>query len=915
MFTLSTSLLIGLASAFVTTQPVSFRTHLNAPRARNVVPKGVYRSDQEMMLHGSTNNDNNQTETLDSNATSERSIGSVVLQPRMQEEKLLSATQGGNHLKDMRPATLDAGNTSAAGIAKEKIQPGKPLDVAEESSPTVSSIHDNSDARDDSPIAMDAATARELDECVTWMVSAPSAREELLDSVENLTLPSVYNTTGAAFKSNQNRTRRRHRPQPLRMPEYFGRISRDMRHLAVSIASSSEDVHQWRTFCQEGNGGLMPLLECIREGARYIHLQKQQRSDPTISDFMDRHEESILGACSACRALRDLCAVSPELSAVITDGVLRANAAWSTATMRTSHRLEMFKELEREQDAATEHQAENNLMHDFMTILKYANGHSEQLNRKTTHIPFRQRRNRREARLRCKLYVTQLLLAMTVSSDDAVEAIRDTAGLPEAILRCSSYSRGEQTRRWLRYPAEIMNFFCFPKRKNSNKVAADEKDANAAEEGQKEKVFRPFVRAGAIHSNLDGHVRRTANQILAAIGYNRWVPKIPGQKGLRILVLDGGGSRGMVAVSLVKGVVDSMDGVEVSDSFDIIAGTSTGGIISFLVGLRREASNLAVDRYNQLIKQIFVKSALSTPMMLFTTATYDEASFMDILSDILGDNIMLDSRADPAVPYVFCVASKMSSTPTHVALFRNYNYAGGELADPFTIDPEEARIELDLPLELEHEIIGKSSYAQRKHGTPNAGYEIEGSRHPGSFRVLQRYALRASTAAPTVFKPVMMGGEMYCDGGIVASNPAAVAVHEARALFPHIPIELVVSVGTGGFVEQKSSPRIGWDGIIGQIVNSATDAEQIHHVLEDILGEGSESAIQRGPHISQTRYYRLNPTLGLPDEFPIDVTEPAKLDRLQQIATEYLAEPAQQKKLEEIGDILQGRRGWRKWLP
>jgi calcium-independent phospholipase A2-gamma len=68
----------------------------------------------------------------------------------------------------------------------------------------------------------------------------------------------------------------------------------------------------------------------------------------------------------------------------------------------------------------------------------------------------------------------------------------------------------------------------------------------------------------------------------------------------------------------------------------------------------------------------------------------------------------------------------------------------------------------------------------------------------GSFRVLQRYALRASTAAPTVFKPVMMGGEMYCDGGIVASNPSAVAVHEARCIFPDIPIELVVSVGTGG---------------------------------------------------------------------------------------------------------------------
>ena len=48
----------------------------------------------------------------------------------------------------------------------------------------------------------------------------------------------------------------------------------------------------------------------------------------------------------------------------------------------------------------------------------------------------------------------------------------------------------------------------------------------------------------------------------------------------------------------------------------------------------------------------------------------------------------------------------------------------------------------------------------------------------GSFRVLQRAALQATTAAPTYFKPVQMNGEMYSDGGIVASNPTCIAIHE-----------------------------------------------------------------------------------------------------------------------------------------
>lgn len=134
----------------------------------------------------------------------------------------------------------------------------------------------------------------------------------------------------------------------------------------------------------------------------------------------------------------------------------------------------------------------------------------------------------------------------------------------------------------------------------------------------------------------------------------------------------------------------------------------------------------------------------------------------------------------------------------------------------------------------------------------------------------------------------------------MASNPSAVAIHEARTLFPNIPIELIVSLGTGKFVEEKSVPRIGWDGIIGQIVSSATDAESTHHILEDILGSDMLAPTQA----TNTKYYRFNPIVGKPDSFAIDETDPTILEQLSVITKKYMNEPKQKEQLDEIASII-----------
>lgn len=695
----------------------------------------------------------------------------------------------------------------------------------------------------------------------------------------------------------------------LSYPEHYkNRIGRDMRQLAVSIAASIDKPWQWKLFFDEG-GGVLPLLECIRDGARSV---EKGRADGDIEGTttttansqqllleQQQNEASFAAACTACRALRDLSALSKDFAAVVTDDILRVNDQWSMCVV-AGEGYNCYS---------------GGLISDLLILLRHANeaesfynGRGGNNDRQGLRGGFSRinRKGRQEARRRCGLYVVQLLLAMVVASDKAANTLRSTSGLIEAIEECSSYAPSERfKRKWIRKP---LNFI-----------------------GRKVGLRKtPLRKDDWLKPGLKGQVQQNANKLLAGIGHNIWTPKLPGQKGLRILCLDGGGTRGIAAVTSIGHIVDAMKGIEVCDAFDMIVGTSTGAIVAFLVGLRRESAADARIRYDVLIKRIFVKSLLKPIMLATTTASYDEANLMEVLEEILKDDGMLDSRANPAVPLVTAVSSKMSSTPSQLALLRNYNYGGGEMPDSFCIDPQKARERLGLAYDDVME-PDQSNGLQNKSTIKCAPRTGTGSRYPGSFRVTQKIALRATTAAPTFFKPLLSFDELYVDGGILASNPTSVAVHEARTVFPDIPVELIVSVGTGRFEEIKVPPRVGWDGIVAQILDSATDAEQVHHAMEvrkrfsihkqvvlpsyskkilffmlsfrqDVFGDGANA--KGGAKMSSTKYFRFNPLIGEPDSFPIDEIDPDKLQDLCDMVDSYMDEDEQKLALRRLGDII-----------
>src|SRR4051812_9890081 len=86
------------------------------------------------------------------------------------------------------------------------------------------------------------------------------------------------------------------------------------------------------------------------------------------------------------------------------------------------------------------------------------------------------------------------------------------------------------------------------------------------------------------------------------------------QPPIRILSLDGGGIRGLSSLLMLREIMKQIaddDGVEdarsmrPADCFDIICGTSTGGLIAILLGRLRLTVTEAIDVYQEMAKRIF----------------------------------------------------------------------------------------------------------------------------------------------------------------------------------------------------------------------------------------------------------------------------------------------------------------------
>ncbi|CAM9166716.1 unnamed protein product [Chrysoparadoxa australica] len=362
-------------------------------------------------------------------------------------------------------------------------------------------------------------------------------------------------------------------------------------------------------------------------------------------------------------------------------------------------------------------------------------------------------------------------------------------------------------------------------------------------------ALRRLVNVGAVGDakrwegvELSG-VEKTAYRCLAMLGAHTWVKRGPGHKGVRVLCLDGGGTRGVLSIAMLK-ELKKATGQEPRDMFDVIMGTSTGGIIAALIGLEGNSVDTCAQMYDDLVQIIFQKKAGAGVKLAMKQGFYDEEKWMEILASILGDQTMIDFADHPTRPKVVFPSTIISVNPSKLWMWRTYNYPPG----------------------LE-------------------------SRYLGSFRNRVRDCIRATTAAPTFFSPVLLNDMVYSDGALMANNPGALAFHEAGRLFPGIPVECVVSVGTGyiGEVACEGNDKVGWDGILNHLVASATETEATHDVLTDLVA----------PH----KYFRFNPLM---ENMPIDEVRVEKLEGLKALGARYFEEPEIRERLRRLALQLTG---------
>jgi predicted acylesterase/phospholipase RssA len=116
----------------------------------------------------------------------------------------------------------------------------------------------------------------------------------------------------------------------------------------------------------------------------------------------------------------------------------------------------------------------------------------------------------------------------------------------------------------------------------------------------------------------------------------------------KILAVDGGGIRGVLPASVLATVEDSLD-EPVVDYFDLVVGTSTGGIIALGLAAGLKAREI-IDFYIEHGPGVFCGPHLPRRLRQWTVGKYHAKGLRSALEEVFGDRRLGESKTRVVVP-------------------------------------------------------------------------------------------------------------------------------------------------------------------------------------------------------------------------------------------------------------------------
>ncbi|KAH8699414.1 hypothetical protein GQ44DRAFT_733209 [Phaeosphaeriaceae sp. PMI808] len=346
--------------------------------------------------------------------------------------------------------------------------------------------------------------------------------------------------------------------------------------------------------------------------------------------------------------------------------------------------------------------------------------------------------------------------------------------------------------------------------------------------------------------------------------------------GCRILTLDGGGVRGVVELALLKSLNDMTGlGINFRDFFDLIIGTSTGGIIALALAMQDKSIDVMTEKFvdfatdtfsrpnaGEVLTKIKIGHTITKIFMAlgFTRTMFDSSPLRRGLIEYFGRDTRLFS---------------MARTRKHQCSTRVAVVAATNAGDTLCLLPSYNRPDLSDCSDFEREV------------DDNKGMKIW-------------EAALATSAAPFYLPPFKKPetGKEYVDGALYANCPAETALREMKKLWPDngVSLDVLLSLGTGQQKKEIKIPKTVRIGGFEETCRSFHNNLDTQRLWEKFLQTDAADAVK-------CRLRRLNPDIE-PELGYISIFHHDKMAPLLRMVAKQMSEPTRRREVQGIANTL-----------